>query len=139
MSKHPLATAAEGLPTVSRRRFLTTSASLGAAVTAGGVAMMAMPAEAVTPHDPLLALIQRYEAEEKRFNATHHATEEDAEADMEHLDELFFELRDNPPAATTEAGALAALRLTSNYLRFSHGGFEQALIAEVVAYFDGRA
>ncbi|GGE24674.1 hypothetical protein GCM10011390_50140 [Aureimonas endophytica] len=120
----------------SRRSFL--AASVSAVAAAGSVAMMAPATSIAAPYDPLLDLIRRYEAEEARFNATPHETDEEAEADIVHLDELFYELRDNPPAPTTEAGAIAAVKLVHDFFQHSSGGIEFSLIAAAAAYFDGR-
>lgn len=123
---------------ISRRRFLRSSASV-AVVSAGAIAITATPSVAAVPADPLLDLINRYKAEEARFNATPHGSDEEADADAVFLDELYHQLEDWTEPATTETGALAALRLTHDFLQHSIGGYEGAMNAAALGYFEGRA
>lgn len=125
---------------MNRREALRTLAAGGATgALAAGAIVATVPAEATTP-DPLLDLVSLYRATVNTLEASGIEDDDAFEAEYDRIVEpLWHRLRDETPIATTEAGALAAIRLANEEMRHTADGFAPPLVAAAVAYFDGRA
>ncbi|WP_062018144.1 hypothetical protein [Aureimonas sp. AU4] len=131
---------ADGLPKPTRRQALRMLAAGGAAgaLTAAAI-VAAVPAGAAAP-DPLFDLVNLYQATRGALDGAGIEDDDVFDAEMDRLvNPLWERLKYETPAATTEAGALAALRLASEEMGHTLGSFEAPLVAAALAYFDGRA
>ncbi|SKA11133.1 hypothetical protein [Consotaella salsifontis] len=116
-----------------RRAFLGGAASIPVIVTVPAVALASEP-------DPLLELIREYRRQLAVFNASDAETDEemDALAD-ETFNPPYDELVWNAPQATTEEGAIEALRLANEYEHFGDPDMMRSLIGAALPYFEGAA
>jgi hypothetical protein len=127
----------------SRRSFLVGVAS---AISIGGVSAAVavpalvrdVPADPIADliagtDDPLLDLVQRYEAGMAAFNA---APGEDTEAIEATYGPPMAEIIDHCPPATTLPGALAALRVAEAELAHTFSDMAYPLVAAARAYLE---
>ncbi|WP_168990385.1 hypothetical protein [Aureimonas flava] len=136
MSNRTVPAAAEGLPIITRRQALRTLAAGSAAgALAGGLFTLAVPA-AEAAADPCLAFVTAWDAASDQLAAAPHDAQEDVwKARCEPFDRAAF--RGEIPAATTAAGAAAAIRKAINFGDMQEQ--DEALVRAALAYLDGAA
>jgi len=108
--------------------------------TAGAYTAIAMGAGASASlvHDPMLDLIQRYRAAITYFNANAPEDDDasDALADVTYSP-LYDQIIDNPPAITTDRGAVEALRAVLSECT-GRDPFDQSLLTAALKFFDAK-
>lgn len=137
----PIRAAGEAVSAVSRRAFLHRTASIGAASVVAGCVMQVPTAEA-EPADPLVALLAEYHRNDTIWWNASDAYEDDDGYNALYVatvKPLFQRLRDNPPAATTQAGAVFALQFVADQeARLANWNASQSVTKAALAYFDAR-
>ena len=118
--------------TLSRRGFLGHVAGSYIATT-----MIAGTALAVS--DPMLDLVRAYTAERNRMNSQTNISDDELENGFPVFDSLSKKLKAEPPAITSEAGAIAALRLATEELSESFGNEDIPLLQAALTFFETRA
>ncbi len=119
---------------------LGTGAAFGILATLVGTA----PGCASTPThvieaDPLLDLVNLYRNTRDGLEARRIEDDDEFDAEMDRIiDPLWRRLKHETPTATTEAGAIAALRLAHEEGQHSVGSFDKSLVAAALSYFEGR-
>lgn len=135
MKNDPTGPTAEGMSSISRRKFLRSSA---AAVAIGGMTAMTVPAAAVvnTP-DPILAFIQRWDAVIADYESVRRSAEEENalwKANIAPMEDRCT--RGDIPNATTAEGAAAAIRKA---LSFNDMEPQDAnLVRSALAFLEGK-
>lgn len=130
-------------PVITRREafgIVGKGAALGVTAAAAVLVLTPEPTAAVAAQpDRLLGMIESYVAARDVWRDTKFATDEAADAAyVASVEPKWDALANDPPAATSEAGVQAALRLAHEDLGLNTEGFGRSLVGAALGFFVGR-
>lgn len=127
---------------ISRRealKSLATGSALGLTGAVIAATTSCVPTDAPAAiHDPLLEAVNYFQAESQAVYAIENEEECNA-AVSARISPLLLRLRDHTPPATTNAGALAALRFVHEGMELGETICDEALLKAAIAFLEGRA